>query len=36
MVKDLLMFWVLKGIIGFLVYVLLYILVRIFFKWLLK
>ena len=36
MVKDLLMFWVLKGIIGFLVFVLLYILTIIFFKWLLK
>ena len=36
MVKDLLMFWMLKGIIGFLVSVLLYILACIFFKWLLK
>ena len=36
MVKDLLMFWMLKGIIGFLVFVLLYILVIIFLKWILK
>ena len=36
MVKDLLMFWVLKGIIGFLVFVLLYILAIIFLKWILK
>ena len=36
MVKDLLMFWMLKGIIGFLVFVLLYILAIIFLKWIFK
>ena len=36
MVKDLLMFWMLKGVIGFLVFVLLYILAIIFLKWILK
>ena len=36
MVKDLLTFWFLKGLIGILVFVLLYILKIIFFKWLTK
>ena len=36
MVKDLLTFWFLKGLIGFLVIVLLCILKIIFFKWLTK
>lgn len=36
MLKDLLLFWMLKGIIGFLVFALIYILVIIFFKWLTK
>ena len=34
MVKDLLIFWMLKGLIGILLFVLLYILAIIFIKWL--
>ena len=36
MVKDLLIFWALKGLIGFLLFVLLYIITIIFLKWLFK
>ena len=36
MVKDLLIFWMLKGLIGVLLFVLLYIVAIIFIKWLLK
>ena len=36
MIKDLLIFWTLKGLIGILIFVLLYIVAIIFYKWLFK